>query len=157
MIVWVECLLTPSKFIIKPAKNHTVKSWQVWISSSSKIWSVWNKSVCYLLLNFCRPCKKTTKSRDKISSNMGKPIGFTNPIVSQDEYQGWKKVVVARGDGCKQRTDPYLFTPDKTKLRYRFSFVIPIKNYIHVSCAQCLISNPASFKFSMLPFSHTKH
>ena len=110
-----------------------------------------------MLLNFCRPCKKTTKSRDKISSNMGKPIGFTNPIVSQDEYQGWKKVVVARGDGCKQRTDPYLFTPDKTKLRYRFSFVIPIKNYIHVSCAQCLISNPASFKFSMLPFSHTKH
>ena len=54
-------------------------------------------------------------------------MGFSNPIVSQDEYQGWKKVVVARGDGCKQRTDPYLFTPDKTKLRYRFSFVIPLK------------------------------
>ena len=31
---------------------------------------------------------------------------------------------MARSEGCKQRTDPYLFSPDKTKLRYRLSFVI---------------------------------
>ena len=50
--------------------------------------------------------------------------GFSNPIVFEDNFQGWRKILVARSEGCKQRTDPYLFSPDKTKLRYRLSFVI---------------------------------
>merc|ERR1712047_184028 len=43
--------------------------------------------------------------------------GFSNPIVFEDNFQGWRKILVARSEGCKQRTDPYLFSPDKTKLR----------------------------------------
>ena len=44
--------------------------------------------------------------------------GFSNPVVFEDNFQGWRKILVARSEGCTQRTDPYLFSPDKTKLRY---------------------------------------
>ena len=60
---------------------------------------------------------------------MGFPV-FLTPIVSQDEYQGWKKVV-ARGDDCRlKKKNRSIFHTYlrliKTKLRYgfRLSFAI---------------------------------
>ena len=103
--------------------------------------------------------------------------GFSNPIVFEDNFQGWRKILVARSEGCKQRTDPYLFSPDKTKLRYRLSFVIfhwsksrvksvswssfPISTLFHSHSGYCLVHIPinvyvpdvAGFTLWMLPCS----
>ena len=87
---------------------------------------------------------------------MGFPV-FLTPIVSQDEYQGWKKVV-ARGDDCRlKKKNRSIFHTYlrliKTKLRYGFRLSFAIfhqKICFLVSFAQFLIFHPASFNFPML-------
>ena len=84
--------------------------------------------------------------------------GFSNPIVFEDNFQGWRKILVARSEGCKQRTDPYLFSPDKTKLRYWFSFVLFHWSKSHAKCVSCSsfpIFHPFSFTFRILPCSYS--
>ena len=88
---------------------------------------------------------------------MGFPV-FLTPIVSQDEYQGWKKVV-ARGDDCrlkKKNRIPYsipiyawLKQSWGTDSDYLLQYFTK-KNCFLVSFAQFLIFHPASFNFPML-------
>ena len=51
---------------------------------------------------------------------MSRHYGFTNPIIFDKTYEtngkNWRKVIVSRGSGVRA-SDPYIFTPDNTKLR----------------------------------------